>query len=80
MNVANPTSAVAFTAESGVGELNCAWSPDGTRVLYTKGAFGAGDLYTRAPDGSDPQKLIALDVDEPLRRQRRLGDELLADL
>ena len=63
VNVANPTSAVAFTAIMNVGELNCVWAPDGTRVLYTQGAFGAGDLYTRAPDGSDQLKLTSMDVD-----------------
>jgi hypothetical protein len=41
-------------AEEGpaTGELNCVWSPDGKLILYTRGAFEAGELYTRAPNGS----------------------------
>ena len=64
VNVANPTSAVAFTAEMGVGELNCAWSPDGTRVLYTQGRILDGRPRTRAPrTAAIPQKLTSMDVD-----------------
>ena len=38
---------------AGTGELNCVWAPDGSRILYTLGAFGAGDLATRNPFGGD---------------------------
>ena len=38
-------------AASGTGELNCVWSPDGTKILFTLGAFGAGQLVTTSPGG-----------------------------
>ncbi len=38
-------------AASGTGELNCVWSPDGTKILFTLGAFGAGQLVTTSPNG-----------------------------
>lgn len=38
-------------AASGTGELNCVWSPDGSKILFTLGAFGAGQLVTTAPTG-----------------------------
>jgi hypothetical protein len=41
-----------FAEEGGTGELNCVWSPDGSLILYTRGAFEAGELYTRTPSGS----------------------------
>jgi Tol biopolymer transport system component len=34
-------------ANTSTGELNCVWSPDGTRILYTLGAFSVGDLVSR---------------------------------
>ena len=37
----------AFAANVGIGELNCVWSPDGTRILYTEGIFGAGEIRSR---------------------------------
>jgi hypothetical protein len=52
-----------FATEAGAGELNCVWAPDGTRVLYTHGAFGGGDLWTRDADGGDPTILTAFNVD-----------------
>lgn len=33
-------------ANTGTGELNCVWSPDGTKILFTLGAFGNGQLAT----------------------------------
>jgi hypothetical protein len=50
----NGSSGPAKFAEEGpgVGELNCVWSPDGKLIMYTRGAFEAGELYTRAPNGS----------------------------
>lgn len=33
-------------ATSGFGELNCVWSPDGTMIMYTQGAFDKGQLVT----------------------------------
>src|SRR5262249_823391 len=50
----NGSSGPAKFAEEGpsIGELNCVWSPDGPLIMYTRGAFDKGDLYTRAPNGS----------------------------
>ncbi len=64
-------------ATSGFGELNCVWSPDGTMIMYTQGAFEKGQLVTR---GHQQRKLPVVRVQrrQTLRRQRRLGDELLA--
>ena len=44
------------------GDLNCVWSPDGTRILYTEGAFGLGELATRNPLGSDFSLLNSFNV------------------
>ncbi len=41
------TGVAPFATTSLVGDLNCVWSPDGTRILYTQGAFSAGELVTR---------------------------------
>jgi hypothetical protein len=40
-----------------IGELNCVWAPDGSKVLYTRGAFEAGELYTRSPNGQNPDPI-----------------------
>jgi len=37
----------AFANTAGVGELDCVWSPDGSRILYTSGIFSAGDMLTK---------------------------------
>jgi hypothetical protein len=34
------------------GNINCVWSPDGSRVLFTRGVFSAGELALREADGS----------------------------
>jgi len=49
-------------ATGGVGDLNCVWSPDGTKILYTLGAFSGGDLITRNVDGSGPSLLTGMNV------------------
>lgn len=51
-----------FSLTAGVGDLNCVWSPDGTRVLYTLGAFGTGELATKDVNGHDPQTLTSMNV------------------
>lgn len=33
-------------SKTGTGELNCVWSPDGSKILFTLGAFGNGQLAT----------------------------------
>jgi Tol biopolymer transport system component len=52
----------AFSTTASVGDLNCVWSPDGTRVLFTLGAFGAGELMTKDVNGNDPQTLTTMNV------------------
>ena len=80
VNVANPTSAVAFTAESGVGELNCALvAGRHARALHERGLRRRRPLHARARRERSPEADRARRR-RPLRRQRRLGDELLADL
>jgi hypothetical protein len=49
----------AATAE---GELNCVWSPDGTTILYSRGAFGAGELATRDINGGSFSLLAGMNV------------------
>ena len=44
---------VAPYATSASGDLNCVWSSDGKRILYTLGAFGAGQLVSRDINGND---------------------------
>ncbi len=51
-----------LAATAGVTELNCVWSPDGTKILYSFGAFSAGDLMTRDPNGMNPLPLTAFNV------------------
>ena len=38
-------------------DYNCAWSPDGTRILFVKGTFSNGMLMQTASDGSDTPSL-----------------------
>ena len=52
----------AIFASSSLGELNCVWSPDGTEILYTLGAFDKGDLQMRSVTGGSPDTLDALNV------------------
>ncbi len=54
----------ASFAASAKGDLNCVWSPDGTRILYTVGAFYAGELTSRNINGGDLITHSALNVAE----------------
>lgn len=47
-----------------VGELNCVWSPDGTKIMYTQGAFGAGEIATRDPNGKNFALLSQFNVEQ----------------
>ena len=58
----NGGSAQPFATTGGLGDLNCVWSPDGTKILYTLGAFSGGDLITRNVDGSSPSLLTGMNV------------------
>jgi TolB protein len=53
-----------FSAEAGTGELNCVWSPDGKKIIYTRGAFEAGDIYERDANGEHPDQLNAFNVEK----------------
>ena len=35
------------------GDINCTWSPDGTKIAYVNGTFGAGKLVMANADGSN---------------------------
>jgi len=58
------TSDTAFTGDGLTGALNCVWSPDGTKILYSYGAFGKGELATRNINGEDFQELKSMNVAE----------------
>ena len=49
------SGAAAFASNAGIGELNCVWSPDGTRILYTEGIFTAGEIRSRNINKGDFQ-------------------------
>jgi Bacterial Ig domain/Dipeptidyl peptidase IV (DPP IV) N-terminal region len=49
----NGTGDTPFTGNGVTGALNCVWSPDGTRILYTEGAFGGGEIRSRDISGGD---------------------------
>jgi hypothetical protein len=61
----NGTGVTPFSTTTNVGDLNCVWSPDGSEVMYTQGAFSAGDLWMRDKNGGSPQELTALNVPPP---------------
>jgi hypothetical protein len=44
--------AVFANDPGGLGSLNCVWSPDGTKIAYTQGAFSQGQLVVKNSDGS----------------------------
>jgi Tol biopolymer transport system component len=58
----NPTR---LTIDGGNDEP--AWSPDGTRIAFTKYKDGSADIYVMGADGSNPTRLTTADVtdDEP---------------
>jgi Ca2+-binding RTX toxin-like protein len=49
-------------ADPGFGDYNCTWSPDGNRVAYVRGTFGAGDLVVERADDGDPSPLPLVDT------------------
>jgi Tol biopolymer transport system component len=47
-------------SDSAIGDYNCAWSPDGTRVAYVTGIFSNGTLVSEpASDAGAPSPLTA---------------------
>jgi len=44
-----------------VAEYNCTWSPDGTKIAYVEGAFGAGELVQQSfPKDVSSRRELAL--------------------
>jgi Tol biopolymer transport system component len=52
-----------LAAVNGTGELNCVWSPDGKKILYTFGIFEAGEIFQRDVNGEHPEPLNAFNVE-----------------
>ena len=61
-NLDGSSGASEFATVGGIGELNCVWAPDGTKILYTQGAFEAGELETRDSNGKNPDLLNTMNV------------------
>jgi hypothetical protein len=50
---------VTEIANSGQGDYNCGWSPDGAKIAYVQGIFGNGDLKVKSSDGTGtPSDLV----------------------
>jgi dipeptidyl aminopeptidase/acylaminoacyl peptidase len=60
---ANGSGDAPFVDDPTLGDLNCVWSPDGTRIMYTEGAFGAGELRSRNVNGGGLEALKAMNVE-----------------
>ncbi|HEY7256660.1 MAG TPA: Ig-like domain-containing protein, partial [Solirubrobacterales bacterium] len=58
------TSDTPFTGDGLTGALNCVWSPDGTTILYTSGAFGKGELVTRNINAENLEPLTSMNFAE----------------
>ncbi len=58
----NGTGPAPFANSTGSGDLNCVWSPDGTRILYTLLAFSAGELISKDVNGNDTTIQTAFNV------------------
>jgi Tol biopolymer transport system component len=58
----NGTSVAEFSKTAALGDLNCVWSPDGTRILYTLGAFEGGELITKDINGGSPSLLTSMNA------------------
>jgi Tol biopolymer transport system component len=58
----NGTGDALFLDDPGLGDLNCVWSPDGTRILYTEGAFTSGELRSRDVNGGGLEMLAGMNV------------------
>ena len=51
--ISTPSSAIVLST-SGVGDYNCAWSPDGFFVAYVTGTFSTGKLVMERADNTSP--------------------------
>ena len=45
-------SAFTVIASTGVGDYNCTWSPDGSKIAYTEDYAGNGEIVMKSSDGS----------------------------
>jgi dipeptidyl aminopeptidase/acylaminoacyl peptidase len=50
--VSAPGSPPLFLTNSGVGDYNCTWSPDGTKIAYTEDFGANGEVFMEESDGS----------------------------
>jgi len=50
--VSAPTSPPTIITNSGVGDYNCTWSPDGFEIAYTEDFAGNGEVLMEESDGS----------------------------
>ncbi|HSI81349.1 MAG TPA: hypothetical protein VK919_11945 [Solirubrobacterales bacterium] len=56
---------IDVSANSGMGstgDYNCAWSPDGTKIIFAKGIFSNGALVHRNSDATGPVELVVNDA------------------
>ena len=53
---------VTTIANSGLGDYNCAWSPDGTKIAYVQGIFVNGDLMVKNADGTGTASPLVTNV------------------
>ncbi len=60
----NGTGDSPFRDDPLLGDLNCVWSPDGKRILYSEGAFASGQLVSRDINGEDFEALNAFNVEK----------------
>jgi hypothetical protein len=58
----NGTGDTLFRDDATLGDLNCVWSPDGKRILYSEGAFGSGELRTLDINGGSFEALNGMSV------------------
>lgn len=51
-SLATPGSTTTI-ANSGAGDYNCDWSPDGSKIVYTEGFGANGEIFFNSSDGMD---------------------------
>jgi len=66
------SSELTRITDNGVLDLAPAWSPDGTRLLFTSDRDGDSDLWLSTLDPAEPPMNLVDDADE--RHEEALGD------